>query len=97
MANASSTLTAVGNENKLFTLPFSYISESHLKFYVDNVDTSAGSSLYTATVQTGGTQVEIKLTADNTTPVAGTIVKLERNTPIATATVVIALRLKHQT
>ena len=88
MAHAETTITATGNENKLFTIPFNYISESHLKFFVNNVDTTDGSSLFTSTVQTGGTQVEIKLTADNTTPVAGTIIKIERNTPISTPTVV---------
>tara|TARA_Y100001973_G_scaffold680_1_gene858 strand:+ start:1807 stop:2904 length:1098 start_codon:yes stop_codon:yes gene_type:complete len=88
MANASTTITATGSENKLFTIPFSYINSSHLKFYVDGVDTSSGSSLYTATVQTGGTQVEIKLTSDNSTPAAGKVIKIERNTPITTASVV---------
>ena len=88
MANASTPITATGSENKLFTIPFSYINSSHLKFYVDGVDTSSGSSLYTATVQTGGTQVEIKLTSDNSTPAAGKVIKIERNTPITTASVV---------
>ena len=87
MAHADITYT--GDASTLvFNIPFSYINESHLVFYVDGVSTADGASIYTATVQTGGTTVEIKKTSDNSAVPDGTAVKIERNTPITTPSVV---------
>ena len=89
MANASHIIQAssVDGTTNTFNIPFSYISESHLAFYVDDVLTTDSSSLYTATVLTGGTTVQIVKTSDSSNPDNVTI-KLERNTPISTASVV---------
>jgi len=86
---AYADITYTGDASTLvFNIPFSYINESHLVFYVGGVSTADGSSLYTATVQTGGTTVEIKKTSDNSAVPDGTAVKIERNTPINTPSVV---------
>ena len=89
MANASHVIQAssVDGTTNTFNIPFSYISEDHLAFYVDNVLTTDSSSLYTATVLTGGTTVQIVKTSDSSNPDNVTI-KIERNTPISSATVV---------
>jgi hypothetical protein len=87
MAFADITYTGDGS-TLVFNIPFSYINESHLVFYVDGVSTAAGGSLYTATIQTGGTTVQIKKTSDNSAVASGVAIKVERNTPITTPSVV---------
>jgi len=87
MAFADITYTGDGS-TLVFNIPFSYISESHLVFYVAGVSTAAGGSLYTATIQTGGTTVQIKKTSDNSAVASGVVIKVERNTPITTPSVV---------
>ena len=87
MAFADITYTGDGS-TLVFNIPFSYINESHLVFYVAGVSTAAGGSLYTATVQTGGTTVQIKKTSDNSAVASGVAIKIERNTPITTPSVV---------
>jgi hypothetical protein len=87
MAFADITYTGDGS-TLVFNIPFSYINESHLVFYVAGVSTAAGGSLYTATVLTGGTTVQIKKTSDNSAVASGTAIKIERNTPITTPSVV---------
>ena len=89
MANASHTIAAnsVDGSTNTFSIPFSYISQSHLSFYVSGVLTTDGSSLYTATILTGGTTVRIVKTSDSSNP-NNVVIKMERNTPITTASVV---------
>jgi hypothetical protein len=89
MANASNTINAssVDGSTNTFSIPFSYISESHLLFYVGGVVTTDGASLFTATVLTGGTTVRIVKTSDSSNTNNVTI-KMARVTPITTASVV---------
>ncbi len=89
MPNASHTINAssVDGSTNVFNIPFSYINESHLIFYVDGVVTTDSASLFTATVLTGGTTVQIVKTSDSSNPNNVTI-KMLRNTPIDNATVV---------
>lgn len=89
MANASNTIDAssVDGSTNTFSIPFSYISESHLSFYVGGVVTTDGGSLFTATVLTGGTTVRIVKTSDSSNP-NNVAIKMARVTPITTASVV---------
>jgi len=87
MAFADITYTGDGS-TLVFNIPFSYINESHLVFYVAGVSTAAGGSQYTATILTGGTTVQIKKTSDNSAVASGVAIKVERNTPITTPSVV---------
>lgn len=68
MADTFIEYTADGGTTD-FSIPFSYISESHVKVYLDDVETSAWSFLNASTVRM------------DSAPSNGTVVKVQRVTP----------------
>ena len=68
MALSYVTYTANGSTQQ-FDLTFSYIAQSHIKVYVDNVEDSSFTWINSSRIQTASM------------PSNGQVVKIERNTP----------------
>jgi len=72
-----------------YLITFGYLSQDNVEVYVDNVLTSDGSSLYSATFQ-DATTVRVTAISGGTPVPAGSSVVLQRNTPTNSASVVFA-------
>lgn len=68
MAQSFVTYTADGNTNQ-FSITFSYIEQSHVKVYIDNVEDTTFTFVNSTTIQT------------TSTPSNGDVVKIDRDTP----------------
>jgi hypothetical protein len=68
MAESFVTYTANGSTNQ-FAITFSYIDQSHVKVYIDNVADSSFTFVNSTTIQT------------SSTPSNGAVVKIDRDTP----------------